>query len=253
MHYLIKKLDNLSDYRFLRSLVEGLVENRPNKKKRKWVEKRIINQDILEIFDLFSINRFHVDFNKINEEKIKKIEIKRWDGKDYRVLVDCSIRCDDECVINEYKNGILYSVCKYKRKFVSNDDTYEVLYTMFGGYEIIELFDLGKRTNLIVSHFGSVKLFIEFSYNKNNVCYQCFPVSETEEGNVSWNFITLMLVLCLLIVGMFWYFQSIPIVGLIIGLSFSVLSMSESINPKQRSVFRVIQIIIYGIVMVFLR
>jgi len=252
MHYLIKKLDNLKSHKFLDTLLTKVGDVRPMRKKRSWSERKILQNHFLEIREMVSIGHEHCSMTNHKEEEIRKIHIKKWDGKEFRLLVSADV-VKDVAKINEYTNGLYEYQGNYKRVFIDNDHTYEVMYTMFGGYELIELFTCGKREKTILSHFGNIRLFLDFDRKRENVCYQCFPISETEEGKISLEFVGLMATLALVVGAMYWYFQSLPLVALVVGISFSALSMSEVVNPQQKSILKIIQIIIYGIALVFLR
>jgi Ca2+/Na+ antiporter len=249
MYYLVKDVAQLKKYEFLHSLVDNLSEVRPRRVKRKFYETEGFSSRTLEVDKLLKINSV---CSSTEKHQLKSIEIERYNGKIFKTIM--GIKIDKEkSIIDEYVKGLTHSTGEFLRKYEPNDDTFEVLYTRVNKLEFLEMYNNGQRKYLIVAQQGIVKIFLDFDDKRDDLCYQCLPLSEEEDGSLSWKFIGVMATVAFMIAGMYLYFKSFTAIALIVGMSFSILSMSEGVNPQQKSVFRILQIIIYAIAIIFIR
>lgn len=246
-----KKLENPI---FVEKLLTKLQELRPNKIKRKWSDRRVLQNYSLTIDGLFEISLSNDKMTDFSDDKIAYFALKKWHKKEFRTLVEAKTRThshdEHEMDIEEFNNGRIYYSSNYERVIVECGKNREIFYTRFGSFEFVEVFTQDQRSDLIIAQSSIIKVYMTF--DKKHAYYH-LPVSVDEEGKISPKFIGLLSGFASLFMAAYWWFQSLPILLGIIGVSFAVLSMSDAVNPNQRPIVRVIQIIVYAIVFVFLR
>ena len=240
---------------FVEKLLTKLQELRPNKIKRKWSDRRVLQNYSLTIDDLFEFSLSNDKMTDFDDKKITYFALKKWHKNEFRTLLEAKTRTHShdptEMDIEEFNNGRTYYSSHYERDIVECGKNRKIFYTRFGSFEFIEVFTgaLG-RSDLIIAQSSIIKVYLTF--DKKHAYYH-LPVSVNEEGKLSPKFMGLMSIMASMLAFGYWWFQSLPILLLIIGISFAVLSMSDAVNPQQKPIVRVIQIIVYAIVFVFLR
>jgi len=252
--------ERLTSEKYIDCLLEQLLELRPKEIKKKYFENNTINVHELEIYDLIKLSHVHPMSNKLNEGEIKIFKIDRYykSEKTFKTVVELDKKenYDNEMgnyFVEEYLHGKIRSRTNVHRIFINNENSYPIVYTSFIGYEIIEVFHKHsrKRHSLMIFHNGKCSLFLKFK--NEHICYQCLPISQNDDETLSINFFTTGVTIVLMLGLVYAYFKSLIMTLLIFGISISILATTESFNPRQKGIIRVIQIIIYALVIVFIQ
>ena len=251
---IISDLKLLHSKKFVDSLHDKLGEVRPKKVKTRWHDKRVLYSYRLFIDKCFKIKYLNTKMTDFDESDLLEYNISIYSSREkrYEPLLRANIdKMDKKKVsVDEYHLGGTSYNTEYIRKVVRNIDTYDIIYTKIGSFEIIEFFDDDERVSMVITQSAIVKLFITFS---GKYAYKNLPLSADDDGNWSPKFVLVLSSFATLFGLVYWWFQSLTAFIIILAISLTLLTLSESVNPQQRPLVRVLYIIVYAIVFLFLR
>jgi hypothetical protein len=156
--------------------------------------------------------------------------------------------------VEEYEGGKY----EYHEEYVERSFTHRdsrVWYSKFGSFELLYYYNRGATgTYVLHAVLVVVNKRVEhlLTFDETD-CYEHLPLSRETNNTVSWRFMSEMLAMLASVGGLYMYFQSMLVALAIFGGAFSLLAMTEHYNPQQKSVIRVFQIVVYAIIIFFIR